>query len=60
MPPSKPLDHRVDACVVSFNTQALTLTTLTQLRSTVRIPINIMVWDNASTDGSAEALAENS
>lgn len=58
MPPTKPLPHKVDVCVVSFNTKDLTLSTLTQLRASVRIPVNIMVWDNASTDGSAEALAE--
>ena len=58
MPPAKPPQYQVDACVVSFNTKALTLTTLTQLRASVQVPTNIMVWDNGSTDGSVEALAE--
>lgn len=58
MPPVKAPPFQVDACVVSFNTKEITLATLTQLRGSLRSPVNIMAWDNASTDGSAEALVE--
>lgn len=49
----------VDACVVSYNTKDLTLKTLTSLRASLRCATNIIVWDNASKDGSRAALAEH-
>ncbi|MEL6551563.1 MAG: glycosyltransferase family 2 protein [Pseudomonadota bacterium] len=44
--------------IVSFNTRALTLRALETLRDTTRrTRIRTIVWDNASEDGSAEAIA---
>jgi GT2 family glycosyltransferase len=44
--------------VVSYNTRALTLKCLETLHAATRAtPFETIVWDNASTDGSAEAIA---
>ena len=47
---------RVSAVVVSFNTRADTLRCLRSLRAQLPLPAEIMVVDNASQDGSAEAI----
>ena len=46
---------RVSAIIVSYNTRALLLECLESLRA-VTVPLEILVVDNASTDGSVEAL----
>mgnify|MGYP006277573961 CR=1 FL=1 len=43
--------------IVSYNTRALTLRCLETLRAQTRTPCRVVVFDNASTDGSAEAVA---
>jgi N-acetylglucosaminyl-diphospho-decaprenol L-rhamnosyltransferase len=45
--------------VVSYNTRGLTLAALCTLFETTRSTrMHVMVWDNASADGSADAIAE--
>lgn len=44
--------------VVSYNTRALTKRALETLYATTRSPMRVIVVDNASTDGSANAIAE--
>ena len=45
--------------VISYNTRALTLAALRTLFATTReTPLHVVVLDNASTDGSADAVAE--
>jgi GT2 family glycosyltransferase len=43
--------------VVSYNTRAMTLACLASLERETRMPHETIVWDNASTDGSADAIA---
>jgi len=43
--------------IVSYNTRALTLACLGTLAAATRTPIRTVVWDNASEDGSADAVA---
>jgi len=47
---------RVSAVIVSFNTRDLLLRCLDALRTHVRLPFETIVVDNASADGSAEAV----
>jgi GT2 family glycosyltransferase len=49
---------RVSAVIVSYNTRDELLRSLASLRS-VTLPIEVLVVDNASTDGSAEAVSES-
>lgn len=52
-------DPALSVIVVSFNTRALTLRCLETLYSSTRaLHFELLVWDNASTDGSAEAIVE--
>lgn len=45
--------------VISYNTREMTLTAVRSLYETTReTPIDVVVFDNASSDGSAEAVAE--
>jgi GT2 family glycosyltransferase len=45
--------------IVSYNTRALTLKALETLYATAPdVPMHVVVWDNASHDGSADAVAE--
>lgn len=45
--------------VVSYNTRALTLKALETLYATAHdVSMRVVVWDNASADGSADAIAE--
>jgi len=48
----------VSALVVSYNVRSLLLECLEALRSGVEVPLEVVVVDNASEDGSAEAVAE--
>lgn len=48
----------VSILVVSYNTRAMTLDCLTSLEAETRTPHEVVVVDNASTDGSADAIAE--
>lgn len=47
---------RLSIVVVSWNTRALTLRCLASLEATVRTPFELIVVDNASSDGSARAV----
>jgi len=51
--------YRVSVLLVSYNTKALTLQALKSLyRETPSIDLQVIVVDNASTDGSAKAIKE--
>ena len=54
-PPGEP---RVAAVVLNYNGKDLTLETLASLRRTTYPACELVAVDNASTDGSAEAIAE--
>ncbi len=46
--------------IVSYNTRALTLKALETLYETAAaVPMRVVVWDNASADASADAVAEH-
>jgi hypothetical protein len=47
----------VSVLVVSYNTRAMTLDCLRSLAAETRVPHEVIVVDNASTDGSAGAIA---
>ena len=47
----------VSIVVVSYNTRAMTLECLRSIRAETRTPHEVIVIDNASADGSAEAVA---
>jgi GT2 family glycosyltransferase len=47
----------VSVIVVSYNTREMTLDCLASLERETRAPHETIVWDNASTDGSADAIA---
>lgn len=48
----------VSILIVSFNTRDMTLEAIRSARAETRTPHEVIVVDNASTDGSAEAVAE--
>jgi GT2 family glycosyltransferase len=50
---------RVSIIIVSFNTKAMTLDCVASvLTETRQVSFELIVWDNASSDGSADALEE--
>ena len=48
----------VSAIVVNFNVKGLLVDTLRSLFATTAVPLEVIVVDNASSDGSADAVAE--
>jgi len=59
---SEPLPHSLEApivsiIVVSYNTKAMTLDCLRSVVEETQVPYELIVIDNASSDGSAEAIA---
>ncbi|CAH0497928.1 glycosyltransferase family 2 protein [Novosphingobium sp. CECT 9465] len=51
-------DHEVTVIMVSYNTRELTLTALETLFANAgNVSMRVVVWDNASHDGSADAVA---
>ena len=52
-----PAAPTVSVLVVSYNTREMTLACLASLAAQTRLPHEVIVVDNASTDGSAEAIA---
>jgi rhamnopyranosyl-N-acetylglucosaminyl-diphospho-decaprenol beta-1,3/1,4-galactofuranosyltransferase len=59
-PPGEPVTEapRVAAVVVTYNRRALLLESLAALAAQVRRPDAVVVVDNASSDGSADAVAD--
>jgi GT2 family glycosyltransferase len=53
----KPAAPVISVLVVSYNTRAMTLDCLRSLEAETRTPHEVIVFDNASTDGSADAIA---
>ncbi len=51
------VEPRVSVLVISYNTRELTLACLRSLREQTQVPHEVIVLDNASSDGSAEAIA---
>ncbi len=49
---------KVSIIVVSYNTREMTLECLRSVQAETRLPYELIVLDNTSTDGSAEAIAE--
>lgn len=54
---SQPSPPTVSIVVVSFNTREMTLDCLRSVYAETRTPFELIVVDNASSDGSAEAIA---
>lgn len=48
----------VSIIVISYNTREMTLACLRSVHEQTSVPFELIVLDNASTDGSAEAIAE--
>ncbi|MEM9969493.1 MAG: glycosyltransferase family 2 protein [Pseudomonadota bacterium] len=48
----------ISIIVISYNTREMTLACLASVYAETRTPFELIVVDNASTDGSAEAIAE--
>jgi GT2 family glycosyltransferase len=53
----EPATPVISVLVVSYNTRAMTLDCLRSLKAETRTPHEVIVFDNASTDGSADAIA---
>lgn len=53
------MTHKLDILIVSFNTRDLTLACIDSVRRTTSSSHRIIVVDNASTDGSAEAIHDS-
>lgn len=51
-------EPKVSIIVVSYNTREMTLECLRSVQAESRLPYELIVVDNTSTDGSAEAIAE--
>lgn len=52
-----PTDPILSIIVISYNTREMTLACLASVYAQTRTPFELIVVDNASTDGSAEAIA---
>lgn len=48
----------ISVIIVSYNTREITLKCLHRLHASTRHPLDVIVIDNASTDGSVQAVAE--
>ncbi len=48
----------ISIVVISYNTREMTLACLRSVYAETKVPFELIVVDNASTDGSAEAIAE--
>jgi GT2 family glycosyltransferase len=55
--PDPPPDPVVSILVISYNTREMTLACLASVVAETRVPYELIVLDNASADGSAEATA---
>jgi GT2 family glycosyltransferase len=59
-PGSQSQPSELTVIIVSYNTRALTLKALETLYATAAdVPMRVVVWDNDSHDGSADAIAEH-
>lgn len=57
--PEMTQDPEVTVIIVSYNTRELTLAAIeTLLRNAGDVSMRVVVWDNASADGSADAIAD--
>ena len=52
------LPPKVSIIIVSYNTKEMTLACLRSVKAETRIPYEVIVVDNVSTDGSAEEIAK--
>jgi N-acetylglucosaminyl-diphospho-decaprenol L-rhamnosyltransferase len=59
MEPSPLPAPELTVLIISFNTRDMTLKCLETLYAQARTPLRVVVWDNTSDDGSADAVAEH-